>query len=261
MLGGRAAARLSTGASGSAIAAAMLIAGLAMPAYAQETTDPAAESEEVVVTGFRAALESAVSTKRDSEQIVESVSAEDIGKLPDASIAESIARLPGLTSQRISGRSSFISIRGFGPDFSATLLNGRPQTSTNDNRGIEFDQYPSEVVSAVNVYKTPNASLTSQGLVGTVDIRTIRPLEYGKEVFAVGARGIYTDMGKLNSGSKDWGYRLNATYVGKFMDDRLGIALAAAYVDEPYQIEEFEAWGYAGVGGNNLIGGVKPFVT
>ncbi len=261
MLGGRAAARLSTGASGSSIAAAMLIAGLAMPAYAQETAEPAAESEEVVVTGFRAALESAVSTKKESEQIVESVSAEDIGKLPDASIAESIARLPGLTSQRISGRSSFISIRGFGPDFSATLLNGRPQTSTNDNRGIEFDQYPSEIVSGVNVYKTPNASLTSQGLVGTVDIRTIRPLDYGKEVFAVGARGIYTDMGKLNSGSKDWGYRLNATYVGKFMDDRLGIALAAAYVDEPYQIEEFEAWGYAGVGGNNLIGGVKPFVT
>ncbi|MBX4390180.1 hypothetical protein K4H03_29300, partial [Mycobacterium tuberculosis] len=80
----------------------------------------------------------------------------------------------------------------------------------------------------VNVYKTPNASLTSHGLVGTVDIRTIRPLDYGKEVFAVGARGIYTDMGKLNSGSKDWGYRLNATYVGKFMDDRVGVALAAA---------------------------------
>ncbi|WP_439539611.1 TonB-dependent receptor [Sphingomonas sp.] len=262
MLGGRAAARLSTGTSGAALAAAMLIAGLAMPAHAQEATEPAAEGEEVVITGFRAALESAVSTKKESEQIVESISAEDIGKLPDASIAESIARLPGLTSQRISGRSSFISIRGFGPDFSATLLNGRPQTSTNDNRGIEFDQYPSEVVNGVNVYKTPNASLTTQGLVGTVDIRTIRPLDYGKEVFAVGARGIYTDMGKLNSGSKDWGYRLNATYVGKFMDDRLGVALAAAYVDEPYQIEEFEAWGYATFAPNtNLVGGVKPFVT
>ena len=260
--GGRTAARLSTSASGSAIAAAMLIAGLAMPAYAQDTGEPAAQGEEIVVTGFRAALESAVATKKDSEQIVESISAEDIGKLPDASIAESIARLPGLTSQRISGRSSFISIRGFGPDFSATLLNGRPQTSTNDNRGIEFDQYPSEIVNGVNVYKTPNASLTSQGLVGTVDIRTIRPLDYGKEVFAVGARGIYTDMGKLNSGSKDWGYRLNATYVGKFMDDRVGVALAAAYVDEPYQIEEFEAWGYASVAPNtNLVGGVKPFVT
>ncbi|QDX26667.1 TonB-dependent receptor [Sphingomonas suaedae] len=262
LAGGRAAARLSIGTSGGAIAAALIVAGLSAPAYAQDAAPAEPAGEEIVVTGFRAALESAVSTKKDSEQIVESVSAEDIGKLPDASIAESIARLPGLTSQRISGRSSFISIRGFGPDFSSTLLNGRPQTSTNDNRGIEFDQYPSEVVSAVNVYKTPNASLTSQGLVGTVDIRTIRPLEYGKEVFAVGARGIYTDMGKLNSGSKEWGYRLNATYVGRFMDDRLGVALAAAYVDEPYQIEEFEAWGYAtDPSGDNVVGGVKPFVT
>lgn len=259
---GRAAARLSIGTSGGAIAAALLVAGLAAPAHAQDAAPTEPTGEEIVVTGFRAALESAVAAKKDSEQIVESVSAEDIGKLPDASIAESIARLPGLTSQRISGRSSFISIRGFGPDFSSTLLNGRPQTSTNDNRGIEFDQYPSEVVNAVNVYKTPNASLTSQGLVGTVDIRTIRPLDYGKEVFAVGARGIYTDMGKLNSGSKEWGYRLNATYVGRFMDDRLGVALAAAYVDEPYQIEEFEAWGYAtDASGDNVVGGVKPFVT
>ena len=71
---------------------------------------------------------------------IESVSAEDIGKLPDASIAESIARLPGLTSQRLSGRANVISIRGFGPDFSMTLLNGREQTSTGDNRAVEFDQ-------------------------------------------------------------------------------------------------------------------------
>ncbi|MEG3182077.1 TonB-dependent receptor [Sphingomonas sp. LT1P40] len=263
IIGGRPAARLSFGTSGRAIAAALFVTAIAAPAYAQDAAPAEEEAgDEVVVTGFAAALESAVNTKKTSEQIVESVSAEDIGKLPDASIAESIARLPGLTSQRISGRSSFISIRGFGPDFSSTLLNGRPQTSTNDNRGIEFDQYPSEIVSAVNVYKTPNASLTSQGLVGTVDIRTIRPLEYKSEVFAVGARGIYTDMGKLNSGSKEWGYRLNATYVGKFMDDRLGIALAAAYVDEPYQIEEFEAWGYAtDASGSNVVGGVKPFVT
>ncbi len=243
-------------------ALAIAISALALPgaAFAQEA--PAEEdSGEIVVTGFRASLESAVNEKKKSNQIVESVSAEDIGKLPDSSIGESIARLPGLTSQRISGRAGYISVRGFGPDFSSTLLNGRQQTSTNDNRGIEFDQYPSEIVSGVNVYKTPSASLVGQGLVGTIDIRTVRPLD-SKKVVAFGARGSYADLGKLNAGSKDKGYRLFGTYIDQFANDTIGLAVAVSYSNEPYQTEEFEAWGYAdGPGGDKLIGGIKPFVT
>ena len=94
---------------------------------AAAAADDAAEAADsaIVVTGFRAALQSAVSTKKRNDQIVESVSAEDIGKLPDNSIAESIARLPGLAAQRTQGRASIISIRGFGPDFSVTTLNCR----------------------------------------------------------------------------------------------------------------------------------------
>jgi iron complex outermembrane recepter protein len=245
-----------------ASALAIAVAALALPgaAFAQEA--PAEEeSGEIVVTGFRASLESAVNEKKKSNQIVESVSAEDIGKLPDSSIGESIARLPGLTSQRISGRAGYISVRGFGPDFSSTLLNGRQQTSTNDNRGIEFDQYPSEIVSGVNVYKTPSASLVGQGLVGTIDIRTVRPLD-SKKVVAFGARGSYADLGKLNAGSKDKGYRLFGTYIDQFANDTIGLAVAVSYSNEPYQTEEFEAWGYAdGPGGDKLIGGIKPFVT
>lgn len=256
--------------------------GFASPAFAQVTppvpveedapAKPEAEAaspapadapvdEAIVVTGFRASLQSAVSTKKRQEQIVESVSAEDIGKLPDSSIGESIARLPGIASQRTNGRANVISIRGFGPDFSQTLLNGREQTSTNDNRGVEFDQYPSEVVSQVVVYKSPNASLVGQGLVGTVDIRTVRPLEYGKKVFAIGARGSLADLGKLNAGSKDKGYRVSATFIDQFLDDKLGLSVAASYVDEPYQSQEFNAWGYANVNNNALIGGSKSYVT
>jgi len=221
---------------------------------------------EIVVTGFRASLENAVAEKLESDQIIESVSAEDIGKLPDASIAESIARLPGLTSQRLSGRANVISIRGFGPDFSTTLLNGREQTSTSDNRNVEFDQYPSEIVRQVNVYKSPTASLVGQGLVGTVDIRTVRPLDFGgRQVFAVGGRVSFSDLGRLNAESRDRGYRVNATYVDQFADDTIGLAVAASYVNEPYQIQEFNAWGYNNVqvGGQDaaLIGGSKSYVT
>ncbi len=226
------------------------------------TATPAAEEETTItVTGFRASLENAVAEKKNRDQVVESISAEDIGKLPDASIAESIARLPGLTSQRVSGRSNSISIRGFAPDFSTTLLNGREQTSTGDNRAVEYDQYPAEIMSQVLVYKTGQANLVGQGLSGTVDLRTVRPLEYGRQAIAIGARGTYADLGKLNAGSRDKGYRVSGTYIDQFADDTIGIALSGNYLDEPYQIQEFNAWGYAGFNGQGVIGGSKSYVT
>ena len=237
---------------------AMAQDGAAAPA------DEAASDSDIVVTGYSASLQSAVNAKKNRDQVVESISAEDIGKLPDASIAESIARLPGLTSQRVSGRSNSISIRGFAPDFSTTLLNGREQTSTGDNRAVEYDQYPSEVVNQVLVYKTPMASIVGQGLSGTVDLRTIRPLDYGKRAISVGVRGTWADLGKLNAGSKKYGYRVNGVFVDQFANDTLGVALSASYVDEPYQIQEFNAWGYAGGGtaaSPVVIGGSKSYAT
>lgn len=273
----RSCARLARGASITALIAAGALAG-AGSAFAQtatttpepttaqtdgtDPTDPTAnEDVDIVVTGFRASLENAVAEKKNRDQVVESISAEDIGKLPDASIAESIARLPGLTSQRVSGRSNSISIRGFAPDFSTTLLNGREQTSTGDNRAVEYDQYPAEIMSQVLVYKTGQANLIGQGLSGTVDLRTVRPLEYGRQAISIGARGTYADLGKLNAGSRDKGYRVSGTYIDQFADDTIGIALSANYLDEPYQIQEFNAWGYAGFNGQGVIGGSKSYVT
>jgi iron complex outermembrane recepter protein len=255
--------RFAHSASRFALGTAM-VAAFAAPSFAQDAAPAEEDGDAIVVSGFRASLENAVNEKKNNDQIVESVSAEDIGKLPDASIGESIARLPGVTSQRLNGRSNNISIRGFGPDFSQTVLNGREQTSTGDSRAVEFDQYPSEIVSQVVVYKSPTASLVGQGLVGTIDIRTVRPLDYGKQVLAVGARGTYADLGALNAGSKKYGYRANATYIDQFADDTIGIALSASYVDEPYQLQEFNAWGYAGAGtaaSPAVIGGSKSFVT
>jgi iron complex outermembrane receptor protein len=256
--------------------AAILALTIGAPAFAQSTnpagsdeaqqadaaaTSPEEAENEIVVTGFRASLENAVAEKKDANQIVESVSAEDIGKLPDSSIAESIARLPGLASQRLAGRSQVISIRGFGPDLSQTLLNGREQTSTGDNRAVEFDQYPSEVVGQVNVYKSPMASIVGQGLVGTVDIRTARPLDYSDQVIAIGARGSYADLGKLNAGSNEFGYRLNGTYIDQFANDTVGVALAASYVSEPYQQQEYRAWGYPENNGIAALGGAQTGAT
>ncbi len=134
--------------------------------------------EEVVVTGtFRASLINQIETKRDNTSIVDAISAEDIGKLPDSSVAESLARLPGVSGERRNGRVSGISVRGFKEDYVGTTLNGRELLGMGDNRGVEYDLYPSEIVSGMVVYKTPDATQMVQGIGGIVDIRTNRPLD------------------------------------------------------------------------------------
>lgn len=246
--------------TGAASAATATQAATPADQAAANPRDTKADSSQIVVTGFRAALRSATNTKKRQDQVVEAVNAEDIGKLPDNSIAESIARLPGLAAQRSAGRATIISIRGFGPDFSVTTLNGREQTTTNDSRAVEFDQFPSEVISQVVIYKTPAANLTSQGLVGTIDLRTTRPLDAGKRVIAIGARGTYVDQ-KLQPNSNDTGYRVYGTYVDQFGHDTFGVALTASYTDEPYQTRDWNAWGYDHYDPNTLLmTGVKTWV-
>lgn len=227
--------------------------------------DEAVDLDRVTVTGIRRGIENAIETKQTSTSIVESISAEDIGKLPDASIAESIARLPGLTAQRVAGRSSTISIRGLAENFGTTLLNGREQVSVGHNRGVEFDQYPSELVNAVVVYKTPDASLVGQGLSGTVDLQTVRPLSFAERVITFNARGEKNSLGELNPGYDDTGYRVSGSYIDQFMDGRLGLAVGYARMQSPGQANRWEAWGYPndnpGSPGNFLIGGSKSQVS
>jgi iron complex outermembrane recepter protein len=231
----------------------------------QKEKSQAKTLDTVVVTGIRAGIENAIETKKDSASIVETISAEDIGKLPDVSIAESIARLPGLSAQRVAGRSSTIQIRGLSDDFGTTLLNGREQVSVGHNRGVEFDQYPSELINAVTVYKTPDASLVGQGVSGTVDLQTVRPLSFADRVITFNVRGEENSLGKLNPESDDQGYRVSGSYIDQFMDGRLGIAIGYARLDSPGQADRWESWGYLHSDPNDpapdLIGGSKSQVS
>jgi iron complex outermembrane receptor protein len=214
----------------------------------------------IVVRGFAASVQSAVATKRAASSIVEAVSAEDIGKLPDVSIAESLGRLPGLATQRLDGRAQVLTIRGLGPDLSTALLNGREQVSTGDNRGVEFDQYPAELLSEAVVYKTPYAGLIGQGLAGTVDLRTVRPLERSERILSANARYEMNGTDALNPDMDDWGYRITGTYVDQFADDTFGLALGVAYQRTPTQSERFNSWGYPTAdNGALVIGGAKPY--
>ncbi len=219
--------------------------------YAQQAPDATTSNlNTVVVTGIRKGIEDAISVKKNSDNIVEAISAEDIGKLPDNSIAESIARLPGLSAQRVAGRAQVISVRGLSPDFATTLLNGREIVSTGDNRGVEFDQYPSELLSGVTVYKTPDAGLVGQGLSGTLDMQTVRPLSFGNRVVTVSARGQQNSLGSAANASGT-GNRFSASYIDQFANRSLGIALGIAHMETPVQEEQvglYEPWQAIGTG-------------
>jgi iron complex outermembrane recepter protein len=259
----RSAKRYAGAASAIALSFALSGTAFAQAAPAAATAEP----EVVIVTGIRAALQNAINTKKNLQVISETVSAEDIGKLPDVSIAESIARLPGLAGERVDGRTQRISIRGLGPDFTTSLLNGREQVSTNDGRGIEFDQYPSELLGSVNVYKTTQAGLAAQGIAGTVDLRTVRPLAYGRRAAVVTGRYQYKSLGQLIPDVDSNGYRFTGSYIDQFMDGKVGIALGVAHMYDPSGSQRTEAYDTStrgakttdGVGLGNLLspGGFK----
>lgn len=228
-------------------------------AYAQDATGLST----VTVTGIRKGIEDAISVKKNSNSIVESISAEDIGKLPDNSIAESISRLPGLSAQRVAGRAQVISVRGLSPDFATTLLNGREIVSTGDNRSVEFDQYPSELLSGVTVYKTPDAGLIGQGLSGTMDMQSVRPLNFKERVVSFGARGTRNSLGDA-ANAKATGNRVSVSYIDQFADRTLGLALGFAHQETPIaenQVGLYEPWEIASrpgvAAGSYVMDGIK----
>jgi TonB-dependent receptor len=151
-----------------------------------------------------------------------------------------------------------ISIRGLSPDFSTTLLNGREQVSTGDNRSVEFDQYPSELINGVVVYKTPDAGLVGQGLSGTIDMQSVRPLSFANRTLTVNLRGESNSLGSIANASST-GNRFSFSYIDQFADRTFGVALGFAHLESPILDHEtglYEPWHTVNVGDRaGLAGG------
>jgi len=258
------------GVSISALAIALGAAAVAQPAFAQSadaTPDPAqaateqpgdaAPANEIVVTGFRGSIRSAIAAKRNATQIIESLSAEDVGKLPDVSITDALARLPGVTAQQNAGRATYLSIRGFGPDFTTATLNGRVIATIDDNRRFQYDQFPGDLFSRIDVIKTPSADLMNQGLAGTVNLMTIDPLT-SKPTLAVNVQGEINGKHAVNPDGDNKGYKGSVIWTDRFANDTIGISLAGSAISSPVQTQGYATWGYNGA---NQIGGAKWYVA
>ncbi len=238
----------------------MTMSASSFAAQAEDTAKKEKEVEVITVTGIRGSLQRAQAIKMSSNNIVEVLSAEDIGKLPDTSVAESLARLPGVTGERRNGRTSGLSVRGFNENFIGTTLNGRELLGMGDNRGVEFDLYPTEIVSNIIVSKSADASQMTQGIGGTIDLQTVSPLNAERTITINSA---YEKNGN-DSANPDYdntGHKLSFNFVDKFADDTLGLALVISSQETPRQEENFRAWGYADApDGSKILGGHDSFV-
>jgi TonB-dependent receptor len=218
-----------------ALAVAMMAGA---PAFAQDQApqaQPDQENADIVVTGFRASLNSALSMKRQEAAAIDSIVAEDIGKFPDSNLAESMQRVPGIALQRgDGGEGRNISVRGLGPAFTRTRINGMEGTSQtgssdiygagNNGRSFDFNVFPTEIFSALSVRKTPSADVEEGSLGATVDLSAPKPMEQKEDfVLSMTARGVYNEL------SKEVDPRASLLVSKKFGDSGFGILGSIAY--------------------------------
>lgn len=200
-------------------------------------------AQDIVVTGFRASLSNAVNQKRRANQIIDAITAEDIADFPDANLAESIQRLPGISIDRDNGEGRSITVRGLGGDFQQTRLNGADALSitgggndpsgANRSRGFDFNTFASELFGGVTITKTTSAANDEGSLGAIIDLTTGRPLSNKKDRYALGLEGEYRENGKTVNP------RLTAL-VSKHITPTLGILGSIAYQDQRQQIDSYQ---------------------
>lgn len=216
-----------------AIATTLLVA---VPAIAQD--QPVADQSEtadIVVTGFRASLDSALGMKRREAAAIDSIVAEDIGKFPDSNLAESMQRVPGVALARgDGGEGRNISVRGLGAGFTRVRINGMEGTAQtggsdiygagNNGRSFDFNVFPTEIFSALSVRKTPSADIEEGSLGATVDLSAPKPFDQKDDfVLSMTARGVYNEL------SKKVDPRASLLVSKQFGDSGFGILASVAY--------------------------------
>ncbi|WP_369914304.1 TonB-dependent receptor [Xanthomonas sp. NCPPB 3005] len=178
----------AAGAEADAAQAAPPAASAAMPAAAPTADAPVKELDRIQVLGsYAGSLSAALREKRYADSVVDVIAAEDIGKLPAQNVAEALQRVPGVSIVRDRGEGVYVRVRGLGPNFQVTTLNGQTmavnenvRTSGQTGRQFRYDTLPAELVSGLEVIKSPTADLDEGAIGGIVNVRTFRPLELGK---------------------------------------------------------------------------------
>ena len=227
--------------SGSVVAIAIAAGGLfAGSALAQDTAPeavpaaaPADDATLVIVTGFRGSLQTAISEKKRSTDMIDVIKSEDIGQFPDLNLAESLQRIPGVSIDRDGGEGKQITVRGLNSEFSRTRLNGLEALATtgskdasggtNRGRGFDFNVFAADLFNSLTVRKSLSAEIEEGSLGATVDLQTARPFDYKGFTMAGSIQAGYNDA------SKETEPRGTFMVSNRWADGRLGALLSVAY--------------------------------
>lgn len=214
-------------------------------AFAQDTSAPSASSgsegavlDEVVVTGIRRSLMTSAAIKMDADVVVDAITAEDIGKFPDQNIAESLQRITGVTIDRSGGEGQLLTVRGMGPEFNSTLLNGRTLATTSGGRAFSFDIMPSELIGGAEVYKTQTAALQEGAIGATVNLTTLRPLSFPGFQAVTSASALYDGM------TEEVKPQFSGLISNTFADGTFGALASFAYADRESRYDQANTASY-----------------
>lgn len=239
--------RFTTRIGGSCVAAltALGLGGAALGQQAGGTTDDAV-IDEVVIVGIRGSLQRAQDIKRNAPTVMEAISLEDLGKFTDSSISDALQRVPGLNVEHrrslTFGDTDGVSIRGLGPEYGSTTLNGRdllgtPGFSGNGGRQFDYSTVPAEILTGVNIYKQSSSRQVEPGLSGQVDFRTLRPLDSSLNGNAAWF-GSATASIAGQSDHSETSPRVSGIVGGRFAEDTLGFYVSGVYAEEKYLMNE-----------------------
>ena len=200
----------------------------------------------VVITGYRSSYRQSLKLKRQYTGMIDTIVAEDIVKFPDNNLAEAAQRVSGVTIARDQGEGRSISVRGLGPDYTRVEINGMETQAATDGltqgvnrgRGFDFNVFPSELFSRIDVKKTSAADQPEGSLGATVALRPPKPFDQEGARFVMGVQGSYNDL------SERAGSRASVLISNRFGGDRFGFLLAAAYAHTPLQVQGVNSGGW-----------------
>jgi len=214
------------------------------PTRASADDDSATDVGEVVVTGYRMSLRNAVDLKKNADVMMDAINAEDIADFPDANLAESLQRLPGIALDRDNGEGRNITVRGLSSDFTLVRLNGLEALSTaaasdsgtapNRSRGFDFNVFASDLFSSLQVRKTAAASADEGSLGATVDLITGKPLDYKGRKFALSLEDAYYENGGTHNP------RVAGLFADQWLDNRLGASVSVAYSERDSEVDRYK---------------------